>query len=1065
MALKGDLASVDLAQMFQMLALNKKVGLLSIQSPRTWKVLYFDGRGVTLYFNEHSLLDCAIAAFVRAERLKQKAVEELRAHASRNHLSLQDALLAGGYLAEADLAEQMRYELEEEVYDLFFWKSARFEFHEGVAQLTDREGVIDERFFFHTESVIMEAARRIDEWSYISERIPSALEIICPSDQQFIADEVDQFGALVYEHVDGCHNVARLIELTGLPKFTVFKSLCQLGDAGFVVPLPPEELLPLGKQCLNKGRTRDAINLFEKAIEIGVGIPTVHAMAAGAYQAQGEYEDAIRHMQSDAEFRIGDGDFRTAAAKLKAAIDLVPTNLAGRERLVEVVLENGLRVGDYDAVEDGKQLVDLYLLAGEIGRVRGILERLLRVQPNDLDLKKLLVNVHSKAGDQQRVIDLYLSIADGLVRDQRPLEAIGYLQKILMIDRARSDVSERLRSLYALDERARRRRRTVVGLGVLSVLLVVAFVSFGYYDQRAHADFQRINVTQLLAANEYEQAELEYQRFVTEHPLSTANTLAAEELSMIGGKRAKFDADRASVRAAKERSLGSLRQDYRAEWRRYEDLFKAGKPEESLTSVARVRKLVAEAGQRDDHAWALEEHVESTFVRLSTFINRAGELRRALDQSLAAGRIEEARRCAVELVTSYDIAAVARGAVIPVRIHSRPEGARILVNGKPLIIEVNGKSIAALTPAVVNCSLEIASYALELAGFESLTFQIDARRQAEVALPLVLVPERRIRFQAPATVLGLGGGYVVASLRTGSVSIASAASGVVRRTVELGGLREVDGEMVVAGDCVYFITNEGSLECLALRSGASPAGWPVKLKSVAATTLQVRDGRLLFADRAGNLCCYDQATGHPIWTAPYEGVIVGVPTIENRAVRIAGADGTVRVYDAASGKLVCAVRITAGLSTRVLAEGGTWWVGGVDGKLHSFDEKRLQYRWSIDAGRVIADGEIALAGKAVVALCADNRLTSFDRQTGAVHQSVELAGTLVSPLRIVGTRLLVVTRIKVGKEKPRDVLSVYSADSLILLYEYAASGVISGVAGTETQTAVAGPDGDVVLLR
>jgi hypothetical protein len=35
MALKGDLASVDLAQVFQMLALNKKVGLLSIQSSTT----------------------------------------------------------------------------------------------------------------------------------------------------------------------------------------------------------------------------------------------------------------------------------------------------------------------------------------------------------------------------------------------------------------------------------------------------------------------------------------------------------------------------------------------------------------------------------------------------------------------------------------------------------------------------------------------------------------------------------------------------------------------------------------------------------------------------------------------------------------------------------------------------------------------------------------------------------------------------------------------------------------------------------------------------------------------
>ena len=46
MALRGDLASVDLAQVFQMLALNKKVGLLSIQSDTQRRVLYFDERGV-----------------------------------------------------------------------------------------------------------------------------------------------------------------------------------------------------------------------------------------------------------------------------------------------------------------------------------------------------------------------------------------------------------------------------------------------------------------------------------------------------------------------------------------------------------------------------------------------------------------------------------------------------------------------------------------------------------------------------------------------------------------------------------------------------------------------------------------------------------------------------------------------------------------------------------------------------------------------------------------------------------------------------------------------------------
>ena len=57
MALKGDLTSVGLADVFQMLALNQKVGILSIFDVDHWRALYFDRRGVTLYYNEHVFLD------------------------------------------------------------------------------------------------------------------------------------------------------------------------------------------------------------------------------------------------------------------------------------------------------------------------------------------------------------------------------------------------------------------------------------------------------------------------------------------------------------------------------------------------------------------------------------------------------------------------------------------------------------------------------------------------------------------------------------------------------------------------------------------------------------------------------------------------------------------------------------------------------------------------------------------------------------------------------------------------------------------------------------------------
>jgi hypothetical protein len=411
-----------------MLALNKKTGLLSIQSPRLWEILYFHPRGVTLYYNPHTLLDRSLQTFVRVGRVQQRAIDEVRDHAGRNQLELWDSLLAGGYLTEEELVAQVRYEVEEEIYDLFFCRDGRFEFLEGKSELSERPGVVDQRFFFNTESVIMEAARRIDEWSYIAERIPGGLEVYRKVGRSKAPDKVGEEGAIVFDCVDGRRTVARIVEVSGLSNFVAFKMLSQLLDAGLVEPLDPDHLVKHGQACLRENRPEDAVSLFEKAIELEVGLPEAHSLAAQAYEQVGHFELAVYHLKCEAEYRIAAGDRRTGAQRLHAATQKLPTDLGARERLVEVLLaHHDARLPDFDAVAEGKTLVDLWMAAGDLQRVRGLLERLLTVRPDDIELKRQLVNVHTKAGDQARVVELYESIAKTLVADGRPIEAIANL--------------------------------------------------------------------------------------------------------------------------------------------------------------------------------------------------------------------------------------------------------------------------------------------------------------------------------------------------------------------------------------------------------------------------------------------------------------------------------------------------------------------------------------------------------------------------------------------------------------------------------------------------------------
>ncbi len=1051
-----------------MLALNKKTGLLSIQSPRLWEVLYFHPRGVTLYYNPHSLLDRALQTFVRVGRLDQKAVDEVRDHAARHGHELWDALLAGGYLSEEDLTAQMRYEVEEETYELFFCRDGRFEFLEGKDSLPERLGVVDPRFFFNTESVIMEAARRIDEWSYVAERIPSGLETFRRRTKAAAPADLGEEGAIVLDCVDGRRTAGRIVEASGLSNFVVFKMLTQLLDVGIIEPLPAELLLKTGQACMRDGRHEDAVGVFEKALEIEVGVPEVHSLAAAAYKNTGQFERASYHLACDAEFRIASGDVRSGVQRLRAATLLLPTDLAARARLVEVMLSRpDVHMADFDAVVEGKELVELWMAAGDVRRVRAQLERLLAVSPDDIELKHQLINVHTKAGEQDRVIELYDSIAKELVAQDRPIEAIAALQKILMLDRSRRDVSEQVRALYAKDERARRRRRAIATLGAFCLLVVGVGIAFSVYDETAAAEFAHIDVEARVAADEFDAAAAVYEDFLSQYPLTGAARQARAELVRIDGLRQRRSAEVEAQRAARDVERHKLRGDYRAEWLRHRELFQSGKPEEALAVVERVRSMVSAAGTPDDVAWALEQQVDKTCTMLRDFVKKAEDLATRRQRAIDAERYEGAWAAAVELHGVYEITEAAKRSPIPVQLWSRPLGARVLSNGKPVMVERDGKSVPARTPTVLYCGKSSQSFTLELDGFSPASVTVHPLKQPRFEAPLPVIPARRAQLGERAqTEVATAGEWAVAGLRNGRLGIVSGRDANSTRVLELGGLRAVEGTPIATGDRAWFFTNEGTLECVQLETGLAAPGWPIMPTSPPQSRMTQRDGRILYVDRENALHCIDQSSGRFYWSRSLGTACVGSPSLDRRIARIAAADGRILRVDANDGAMLPEWRSPSTVTTSLLAADELLWFGCADGKLRAMDDATGRIVWAFELGRVTADGELALTKGAVAAVADGGRLVLVDRRTGKETAQTLLPAPVAS-IRMNGNVLLTVVRRVVDDEvDARDLLQARDPSTLAMRWEYEDVGMFTGAPGVGGMfVAVAGADGDVVLLR
>ena len=172
MALKGDLESIDLAHVFQMLTWGEKTGTLEIRSKGAKTCLFFQERGVLFPFDREAFPQKVLLSLCRHGRVDEQDLARATQTARSRDAELLSVLVEMQSLSQEELDAAFREQMEEEIYDLFFVTDATFEFLED--QKPDAPGkILEPRYALPPQGLVMEAARRIDEWNYIREKIKS----------------------------------------------------------------------------------------------------------------------------------------------------------------------------------------------------------------------------------------------------------------------------------------------------------------------------------------------------------------------------------------------------------------------------------------------------------------------------------------------------------------------------------------------------------------------------------------------------------------------------------------------------------------------------------------------------------------------------------------------------------------------------------------------------------------------------------------------------------------------------------------------------------------------------
>ena len=204
--LRGDLANYSLAEVLQSFHLSKRTGSLRV---------YVEGnnpKNQDLFFEEGQAYLLTGAG----------DMEDLDG-------DLEEELLASGHVTEEQLASAAAQQMKDEVYEMFLWEGAQFEFAADHLPAEFYSSRAHRKIALNTVQFLMGAIRRQSEWEEVREVLPNDQIVLAFPNSEDKMRALEQHGTEdLLLLVDGRHPIADLVRISGIRRYAALPLLAQL---------------------------------------------------------------------------------------------------------------------------------------------------------------------------------------------------------------------------------------------------------------------------------------------------------------------------------------------------------------------------------------------------------------------------------------------------------------------------------------------------------------------------------------------------------------------------------------------------------------------------------------------------------------------------------------------------------------------------------------------------------------------------------------------------------------------------------------------------------------------
>jgi tetratricopeptide (TPR) repeat protein len=280
MTIQSSIKELGLFDLFQVLHGNKKVGRLIVTDGPEGKeahIIFSDGN--VCFAVIHDRVPKTVEALLVEWGVIDEASLARIEKALRRYPTLLDCLEGEGIAGRGHLENFLANCIRECIYEIFKWDQGECRFIEE--EIDQRREIMVP---LNTENLILEGARRIDEWSNISDKVPSRHSIFRLSSENNESQRLNLKPREweILSLIDGTRSVKEVNDSVGGDLFSTSKLIYGLVVMGVIDLVGGEESTPAGSDketrldvLLRNGRglysrlnLEKAAEQFEKALQI-----------------------------------------------------------------------------------------------------------------------------------------------------------------------------------------------------------------------------------------------------------------------------------------------------------------------------------------------------------------------------------------------------------------------------------------------------------------------------------------------------------------------------------------------------------------------------------------------------------------------------------------------------------------------------------------------------------------------------------------------------------------------------------------------------------------------------